>query len=387
MAIVKWLWLLLLCVNLWAAVPADEKYYCAIAIPHTLCSATPASYPFPWILRAAAMPTGATGLWINCNATDGRDIRFTSDSAGVNALHCEIKNFNQATPTATFYIGLTAAVGLTNTTDGTVYVWYGSTTATMPAASDTTWGSQGVWDNNYLAVYHYGIPSLLALTDSTSNGDTLSNSGCLAGTGVIDGALAFNGSSYIYTSAINLKQPTNLTIENWAYQLAFNYYGGYFTNFNSPPVHGILFRPDTVAGFDFYYVNNSNVQVGGQFTGLFPTSIWTHLAVTYDGSTLRGYYNSVASVTTFSQTGGTTGDVTAYIGNDWGPSYYLPGGTLLCEQRISNIARSADWIKTGYNNQNNLSTSGTAGTPVPYGPATPKTNPAAIMPLVSGGGQ
>ena len=84
-----------------------------------------------------------------------------------------------------------------------------------------------------------------------------------------------------------------------------------------------------------------------------PTEEWRHLVVVKNGADFT-YYSNAASVDTSS----TTSDM------DSNPFFMGAGGAASQEAtdctidgvRISNIARSADWITSSFNNQNSPST-------------------------------
>ena len=385
------LFLLGCCVRLWASVPADEKYYCAITISHSLCTATPDSYPFPWILNQSDMPSGATGLWANCNATDGRDIRFTSDSAGLNALHCEIKNFVQATPAALFFIGLTAACSLTHTTDGTVYVWYGSTTAAMPDKTDATWGSNGVWDSNFAAVYH-GTEASGNMIDSTSNGNALTPSGTVGTTtGAFGPARSFGTSKSCAASSTSPDFSVS-TVEMWFANVNEGNCD-IIDNFDVTGSYGQLcwYCGTGDVYFNNYWGNNALYcdpyfkipTTGG--SAYFGTA--TSLAITQNNSrasTLM-YLNGATQIWSNRSGAQTTPTPIASCGTlcvGWDRGYaYGNGfnGGWVEEIRISTSVRSADWIATSYNNQANIATSGTPGTPVYVGTSSAVHNSVILI--------
>jgi hypothetical protein len=104
-------------------------------------------------------------------------------------------------------------------------------------------------------------------------------------------------------------------------------------------------------------------------SGTISANVWTHVYVTYDGSTLRTYINGAVDPTTGSGTitiGSGSTDIG--IGQSFISHYEDYFGGLIDEARFSSTARSADWITTEYNNQNSPSafyTLGAAGTSGP----------------------
>jgi hypothetical protein len=95
------------------------------------------------------------------------------------------------------------------------------------------------------------------------------------------------------------------------------------------------------------------------------TNTWYHAVGTWDGTTMRVYFNGAQE--NFAPKSGT---ITQYndqsdigFGSAGGGGNYWNG--RLDEIHVSNIARSADWITTEYNNQNNPGTFYTIGAETP----------------------
>ena len=86
---------------------------------------------------------------------------------------------------------------------------------------------------------------------------------------------------------------------------------------------------------------------------------WNHFVLTADGTNLKTYVNGTL-ISTLANTALTTGSsATTYLGSD------VENDTLngkLDEVRLSSSVRSADWIKTEYNNQVGTSTFYSTGT-------------------------
>jgi YD repeat-containing protein len=294
---------------------------------------------------------------------NGYDIAFSSDAAGQNRLDHEVDTYDPLTGTANFWVRIPT---LSHTTDTTLYVWYGSS-----AVLDPQEYRPGVWRNGYAAVWHFGNGSNLSLADSTgvNNGTSAINVSAYPSTKIGGGAY-FNGSSNTSIDIPNnpqIKPTSALTLEGWIYPYSLG---------NWAQLFGVDYRTDGTwtSPYQSYYVgsqnpakamlfgitaaNGSDAQINGART--IPTSQWTHVVGTFDGSTLRLYENGVAEQTTVAAAGpilyGTSKDLV--LGND---SKYqtccpAPWYGLLDELRISAVARSADWIATEYNNQNSPAT-------------------------------
>jgi hypothetical protein len=84
-----------------------------------------------------------------------------------------------------------------------------------------------------------------------------------------------------------------------------------------------------------------------------PLNTWTHAAMTWDTAAdeFKAYINGSQVGTTQTGLGTWAGTVTSGDLGRYGNQEYYDGS--LDEVRISNIARSAEWIETAYDNQNN----------------------------------
>jgi hypothetical protein len=125
--------------------------------------------------------------------SNGYDIAFT-DSSG-NALYHELERYDGATGTLVAWVKVPT---LSHTADTLIYMYYGDTSVSSPTAVP-----EGVWDDNYVAVWHMKSD----LTDSTKNGIDGTNGGSNNATGKIADARNFDGNSdYISLGTV---QPFN----------------------------------------------------------------------------------------------------------------------------------------------------------------------------------
>src|SRR5882672_3653247 len=197
------------------------------------------------------------------------------------------------------------------------------------------------------------LPNGTSLTanDSTAGGNNGTNHSATAVAGKLYGGANFDGSS----QSISIPQiiATNTTVEHWMYRTAsaafqimgdagWNNTDGFCTVLNSNQ-HAFVKHARAAA-----YTTISS-----------PLNTWEHVVWTVGADNkARLYLNGVLSFTdtdtqaVISQThGGSLGSRLDVSGN---PFKYFPG--ILDEVRISNIARSADWIATEYKNQSSPAT-------------------------------
>jgi hypothetical protein len=288
----------------------------------------------------------------NYAQTSGNDIMFTS-SDGTTKLDHEIEKWDKTTGELVAWIRIPT---LSHTTDTVIYMYYGNS-----SAADQS-NKTGVWDSNYKGVWHLSESSTSSnRLDSTSNANALTNNASVTGgTGVLDGDNVFSGSNYLNrtnASQTGLSITGNITIEAWIKRSDFS-------------INGVIGGKDGTSagnlGYTLRTTTGSKVQMvlgtaaNGSLTNstssnsVLNTNQWYHVVGVYDGTNSTLYLNAAVDKTGAYNGGifNSTGDVE--IGSRNGGSVLYTGD--IDEFRISNIARSADWISTEYNNQNNPST-------------------------------
>jgi len=289
----------------------------------------------------------------------GYDIIFTSDAGGTQKLNSEIESYNPATGQ---FIAWVQVPTVSHTDDTVIYLFYGNASITSSQANPT-----GVWDSNYQMVQHLPNGITLSANDSTSNGNngTLQNSPT-AMAGQIDGAAAFVGANQQYIDVGNNATlwnsltamtwsawiyPTANPGSNWSKVLNRGIDSGFNIDVGSSDHPGDVECSMRVASGTGRFVTANNYVAGILNT-------WNYVTCAYDGSTFAFYLNG-ALVSSASAAGGPYGggvgdyntDVT--IGTDVLGDYFTGG---IDEVRISNSARSADWIAAEYNNQSSPAT-------------------------------
>lgn len=195
-----------------------------------------------------------------------------------------------------------------------------------------------------VAAYGFEEGSGATTVDVSGNGNVGTISGATwTGTGKYGNALSFNGTSSLVTvnDSTSLDLTTGLTLEAWVYPTAV---GGW---------KSILLKPQGTTGL-CYALQGSSAAAGVPSLGLsvsasnlmapnpLPLNTWSHLAATYDGSTMVLYVNGV-QVASQAQTGTLSTSTDALTiggdvaGEDWAGS--------IDEVRIYNRALSASEIQ------------------------------------------
>jgi len=332
-----------------------------ITIDHTKVPNTDQSN-FPVLISGTYSYLATLANGGNVQHANGHDVIFTSDSGCTTKLDHEVETYNPLTGGVTYWVRIPS---LSHTTDTTLYLCYGNSAITTAQTNKT-----GVWNSNFKAVYHLGDQaantSVLDSSANASNGVNAANTNLKSAGGKFGQALTYNGSND--NTATGVTQTNSFTWECWFKLTDWTTQSG-SSNYSTLMAGvygsgGALLMAWKDSG---YLVQFASDNVGGVTTGagsIAPGS-WHHVAYTRTGNSgtyalyldgeWKGQVASGTNSTTSTITLGTRADFVAQALNG-----------LLDETRISNVARSGDWIKTQYNNQNSPGTfytiSGTAGT-------------------------
>lgn len=304
---------------------------------------------------------------------NGGDLRFALEDGTI--LPSEIDTWDE-TGTSLVWVKVPALEK-----DAKIFVYYGNETPEEVSAAD-------VWNDGYAAVYHLG-ESALPMKESGARATDFTAS---EGNGIVfaaDGAIG-KGVNFVATGTTRglkaldhdkLDGFAAMTVEIWTYQAthatvaivdkragydndtAWQMYDG-----NGPTTFGICSTPTGKGAVNVNIINP-------------PLNAWNYQVYTYD-STLssartKGYLNGAYVNSNNSQSGA----VRASAAPLWlgifqsGDNRNFPG--KVDELRISNVARSADWIKAGYDTVN-------ADGFLTYGPAKDMDETAVVFDGVPG---
>jgi len=340
---------------------------CALVIQNGQVPANQSN--FPVLLTEDTLPSemmDADGSYPALNG--GGDIRFSSDSAGSTRLACEIVDFttnnDPANATAEIYVKIPS---VSSSVDTTFYVWYNKTGESQPARNDT-YGSDNVWDSNYIMVHHMDGSAYTDLDDSTSNqqdvtaqegsptfgasapyGEGVDYSGTTQGHEVADSAtldLASQFTVSAYFNAGSLGSYPRLAVK------------AHTSNASPYTVYGLLFDASSHLRTE---MATGSTQYSDTHTTTVSTGTWVYGSATYNGTTIYTYHNSTQSSGTAHTGAVATNTQDFSIGKAGYESNYFDG--TIAEVRVSNIARTANWITTEVNNVTSPSTFVVEGTP------------------------
>lgn len=295
------------------------------------------------------------------------DLKFTSDSAGVNLLSWEFETYNSSTGAVNIWV----KSDITSASDKVFYMWYSN-----PGQSLWIGDVNGVWSNSYSGVWH--LPDGTTLGDGTNIYDSSATAatGVLSGStkpsavaGKVDGGANFNGTT-AYTDHGNVLDFTtgDMTIEGWFKTTATSGYlidkfngtgGGYAMYLNTLGGGG--------SGITIYVQTD-----GSNWKQIYDNSalhkndgVWHHFVATRSSTTTLALYTDGVTPGTITQSSGTVGSVSNSVSlqmsNASIPSYY--NGSL-DEIRISTVARTLDYATACFNNQGDPSNFVTISSPL-----------------------
>ncbi|MFX1455670.1 MAG: DUF2341 domain-containing protein [Promethearchaeota archaeon] len=327
----------------------EFNYYKEIIIDHSKVSGSTPLFDFPFLISIYDSDLH------DSVQSSGNDIAF---SDGITWLDHEIevfeRDYNASHARLVVWVRLPS---LSTITDTKIYLYYGNTTM-GPSESPS-----GVWDANYKGVWHASENPTGTIYDSTSNNNDGTPQGSMSSAdqvdGQIGGSLNFDGNDEF----IDCGNPTSLqitgsiTVETW---FKADYFGNTYLISKNGPSHergwDVSFDDiNSTHGYLIYrYALNGEVHADDVGNITVPINQWHHVVGVFESSSYsRLFLNGemVDENTTdilSSQYDGPNPVRFAARGDSIPPNYY---NGIIDEIRISNIARSADWISTEYENQ------------------------------------
>jgi hypothetical protein len=320
---------------------------------------------------------------------DPQDLVFeglddTTCGGGAGSSPCklshEIELYNPATGQLIAWVKV-PSINSTVNSQTVIYMYYGN------GCSVSTQNPSGVWDANYKGVWHLSQnPTGTApqMRDSTANAHNGTAVGSFVATdqqaAVIDGGLNFNGTNNEVQIAADVLGATSVTVSAWIRVKSWNEttfspnagtdLGAVFfctRNLDCDVSPTLLVSPTSGGAgtqYGLVFCNDScNVAEGAKGATGLALNTWYYAvgAFSYTGAGqfagnwnvyLNGALNN-AAVNNFNLAGTATGNFTGatwrLANNPQWPGY---SNVILDEVRVSNIARSANWILTEYRNQN-----------------------------------
>lgn len=275
---------------------------------------------------------------------DGDDFRFR-DSDG-NQLDHEIETWDTTTGELAAWIRIPS---LSDKVDTRFTLEYGN------PLSGNQQNASGVWDANYLAVWHLDDAPGGTAADSTGNGRNGTGVSLNAATGPFSGASNWVASAGGVFPRVQLSVAGDFPVTSASYEV--------WVRTNSTATDGAMVSyTSTARDNDFLLFNHKNVapyvRGNNAATGQnLNNNTWRHVAMTWSNADgyARVYVDGVAvyaNTWAGGQTLGPTGGLVLGQEQDSVLGNYAAGQALvgnLDEFRLSNIARSEPWIQTQYN--------------------------------------
>jgi hypothetical protein len=336
-----------------------------IKIPKVSAGSPPNWFDGHWSYRKtitinhANISTGQSDFPVLINITDtdlknhalstGYDIFFT-DGDG-NQIPYEREQFTKSTGTLVAWVQVPT---LSSSDDAAIYMYYGN-----PATGDQQQAAN-VWDGDFKGVWHLNDAGNSTVLDSTANHNDGTNNGAAVALGQMGGAGSFDGSDN-YISIVPISPDAlsgSFTVSAWAKvpddENTYTVIGSRSPNdgsFDFKFDTGDIIHGDIGDGSDFI---TTEADATG-FTYAIDTWYQITYAITPTSYTIYINGNELASGNYDESTPlFFDPDHNIFIGQAGGDTEYFNG--VIDEVRVSDIARSADWIQTEYNNENSPST-------------------------------
>lgn len=346
---------------------------------------------------------------------NGYDIRVTAVD-GVTELPREVVFIDVVNQTGELHFKAPLLGAASSTRDYLIH--YGNSAIVADYAAGDTYGKYNVWSNGYVGIWHKQQTASVMNSREANNGTVLG--GVTAGTGIMGGAFSYDGVTGSYVeiphSALLNVTGTELTMSAWVNPQSirqngyvmnkrtgvFGYGMGMTSEFDPVQVNPIVSPgPPCVATINTNEADRQNLKawtitngfdgLSGKPTPCYPGFLgsikfvqhppvnsainnWNYFVTTYNGTNvsdprLNFYWNNteISSIAYKGNLHGTAVNPTQlrstsaplYLGVLTPPGL-LPNGLpfqgKLDEIRLSNVARSQDWIVTEYNNQSSPST-------------------------------
>lgn len=308
------------------------KYRKKLTVDNTRVSGAGTLTNFPVLISFTDPDIATISNGGRTTSVNGYDIAFTH-SDGSTQLDHELESYNASTGQILAWVRFPS---LSGSSDTDFFIYFGNSSQTTDQSSTTT------WDNSYQAVLHMD-----ALTDATSNGNNGSNNGTSSTGGKIGNARDFTASNDDFISIADdatLDITGTITISAWINIDNYNTTPDLVTKGDYNESYGTWLRGDNT----FRFADDGTTRVTSSST--LADGATGYITFTNTGSETAVYING-ANKTTGSGANFSNNNDPLYISTS---AYPLDG--WVDEVRISNVARSDDWILTEYNNQDNPGT-------------------------------
>lgn len=352
--------LLALCVQASGA----YSFYRTIDIDPTLVGSSDSS-SFRLLFKGTYSYLATTGHSGQVQSGSGYDVGFFTSSACTTKLAWETELYTATDGTVLYWVKLPSV--LSHTVATRIYLCYGDASISVDQSNTTGTFATGLGD---ISVYHLGNGASLSAADATGVFSGTVN-GAAATTGAIDGGASFGGAQNINMGSVTQTDSIAAgTVEFYGSSSAYD--GGFLVYHAGPSLNniGVSFPASSSGTMDFYVGANTPIYHSTKTN--FALNTLYSIAYAWDGSNVKIYVNGSLDSTTPSAAGTVSGSASplCLASFCFGPAGATTGGFLtgnLDEVRMSNVARSADYITARYNNENSPATFYTVGSETAVG--------------------
>jgi len=268
---------------------------------------------------------------------DGSDLRVVADDDST-PLKFHIEHFDPQAQIALIWVLLPKLIGGGKTN---FYLYYGNANAS--SASDPA----GTYDDQQVLVYHFGPPKGSPQDSTRYKSDPTAFNATVNPASLIGAGASFSGSQTITvpaTGALHLTAAQGFTVSAW---VRFN-----AAESSADVVQLSGSGGQVVLGISgtqalARYEGGSGTPVSVQQTGQLTTGDWHHLALTLGSGQLRLYVDGAQAGQAAVQAADISGTLT--VGGSAEGNSYFTGD--MDELEVSDVARSADWIKAAATSQ------------------------------------
>ena len=297
--------------------------------------------------------------------SNGSDIRIT-ESDEQTELPYELVRIDAGSQTGELHF---KAPSLLLSTTTTFYLYYGSSTASAYADTDT-YGRDNVWTNDYRAVYHFdlaegGTGQANTYTDSSGNGNHGDDQITATGkSGIVGRGQQFDPSSVDYIPIPNntINGISDITTAVWYRSTDNNQFHPFLSAANAGQSNEYLFWLDGASDQVELFSHSVSGKEIFNITDVYDDS-WNYFVMIKDNanSIARFYLNGsednespdaeLVNPLNVASGGLMIGQEQDCVGGCFDSNQALNG--YLDEMRISDAVRSAGWIANSYRNQSN----------------------------------
>jgi hypothetical protein len=325
----------------------DFTYCKKVTVDYTQVSGATDLSDFPLLVNITSNDLKSVANGGRVASNQGWDIVFRD--SGCSKLEHEIEKYDPTTGTLVAWVKTALSVS----TDTEIYMYYGDSLVNCATENPT-----GVWGDNYVGVWHLHDDFVNSIDNNSAT-----ESGSVNDTGQIaDGQNFDDSSDNAYATVSGLPSGSaSRTLSSWFKPSSSTVWeNGGFLGY---PYNG--YSGGTNNWFELSY-SNSDIGASQKFvlhlygtnyasTNTFGANNWYHVVATYDGSSVKMYVNDVLEInqTVSLNTAVNPSGFNFNIGTIINQGVDTPRDGIIDEVRISNVARSADWITTEYNNQSN----------------------------------